>query len=518
MINKLNSGKAFKKVLLIQVPGSAGKSVFAPVGLLAVGKILRAHGIEIKIVDLCIDNDILKLIQIAQEIKPCLIGFGGIASSYSATKDISKILHKYCPDSVYIAGGPLSSTYDILLEDRAVGYVFHGEVEQSLPKFISFAKEGASLSAIGGISFLSEKAKTTEDNGNFARFMRHDNLITRTHPFKEPVDLSTNGYPEYGLIDMNPYTLDLRDWHAIYRPQIDKISTLKNRIKGLMEGGKYRYTESIVTSRGCTHKCQFCYRHVPGIRRYSIEYVLENIRLLKKHCAIDGVSFSDELFNSDRRYVYELCDALKSADLGLSFYMACGVRADNIDEDMIRRLSEAGFINLLFGQESGSETVLKYYRKGISAQQNIDSVLLTEKYAMHTCVQLVIGSPVETTKTILETRDFLRAVDARQASINYIIPLPETPMWEQVKNAGYIKDIRKYLERVRRYAGSYRLGLNLSKANKLVWIFWYIFLERAVFLNRYKNSLLKKIYYGTYFFKVSSLIKRRLFRKTGVRL
>jgi len=483
--------KKIENVLLLQLPGSEEKTVFPPMGLLAVSKILKEEGTHPIIFDCCLDGPD-QLNKLTEKIKPELIGFGGIATSYSSARRLSCFLHARFPDAIYVAGGPLASTYDILLEDGIVDYVFHGEVEYSLPKFLRFIETGEGLENIGGISFSNKLSKG----------------IIRMPAEKQVINLDDCGYPDYGLIDFNRYVLDLRDWYTFYKVSIDKNAALKAKITNLLNQGKYRYSEAIFTSRGCTNRCNFCYRHVNGIRRFSIPYVINNLKMLKRHCEIDGVCFGDELFNSDKNFIFKLCVALEAADLDLSFFMAAGMRADRIDQDMLKRMSEAGFISLEFGQESGSETILRYYGKGVSLQQNLDSVILTEKYAMHTCVQLVIGSPLETTETIKETVRFLKAVDAYQASINYILPLPETPLWREVINRGYIKDTRKYLEQVKKYGPSYHLRLNFSKANKLLWIYWYLLLEQTLFLNRHKHSFFKKIYYRTYFFKFVSMIRK----------
>ena len=497
--------KKIERALLIQVPGVDRKDRFAPIGLLAVAKILQNSGIHVVICDMCIE-DASKMVDIVKKTRFDLIGFGGIATSYGTAKEFSEFLHKFCPDSVYVAGGPLASTYDILLEDGVVDFSFHGEVEKSLPKFIAFLESGNGITDIGGISFLRKKLEYFEIEANSAQWFKQNDLICRTFSEKQMINLDDCGYPDYKLVDLDKYTLDLRDWYSSYKPGVDKADILKAKIERLLEQKKYKYLEIITTSRGCTHRCKFCYRHMQGVRRFSISYVINSIRRVKEHYDIDGIAFADELFNSDEGYVHGLCDALDGLNLGISFYMAGAMRVDKINAGLLRRMSKTGFIAVNFGQESGSDTVLKYYGKGVSRQQNINSVKLSEECGMHTGVQLVIGSPAETMKTIKETRDFLKAVDASLASINYIIPLPETPIWEEIIKKGYIKDVREYLNKVKKYAGSYKLGLNISRASKLVWVFWYIFLERAVFLNRHKHHFLKMLYYKTYCFKCIAVL------------
>lgn len=501
----MSNGKKIKHVLLIQVPGSAKRVNFLPIGLLAVSAILQKLGILVSVFDLCIE-DVEGLNGIIKKFRPDIIGFGGIATSYSSAKEISEFLHKHLPNSVYIAGGPLASAYEILLGERIVDYAFHGETEYSLPKFIKFLETGNGINDIGGISFLRGKIKDFESDKASIALLKNNHLIIRMPPEKQIADLDDCGFFDYDLVNLDRYVLDLRDWYQVYKPGVERIEILNKKIEQFIKEGKYRYLE-VFTSRGCTHKCKFCHRNINGIRRFSVKHVINNIKLIRQRCAIDGLSFGDELFNSNLSWIYELCSALENSQIGISFYMAAGMRADKIDEAVINRLSQVGFIDITFGHESGSDTVLKYYGKGVSRKQNIESVALTQKYGIHSCVQLVIGSPVESMRTIRETNEFLKIVDACTVSINYIIPLPETPVWEEIVNKRHIKDVRAYLEKVRKYAGSYLMGLNISKATMAVWIFWYIFLERTVFINRYKNEFLRRLYYQTYFFKFVAVTK-----------
>ena len=83
-------------------------------------------------------------------------------------------------------------------------------------------------------------------------------------------------------------------------------------MESLLKGSKYKYLE-IVSSRGCTHRCRFCYRHVRGVRRHSVGYIIKYIKLLREHCDVDGVYFVD-----DRSYIQSRGNAVSFLDPGCS--------------------------------------------------------------------------------------------------------------------------------------------------------------------------------------------------------
>ena len=163
--------------------------------------------------------------------------------------------------------------------------------------------------------------------------------------------------------------------------------------------------------------------------------------------------FGDELFNFSPAWVMEFCDAIEREKLDI-FYNVAGARIDKTDENMLRRLKETGCIAITYGQESGSDTILREYKKGVSKEKNKEISMLTNKLGILSIVQLVIGSPSETDKTIEETIGFLRDIHCCLYSLNYLIPLPETPSWEVVKKRGLIKDEEKYLDDVAEYGGT----------------------------------------------------------------
>jgi radical SAM superfamily enzyme YgiQ (UPF0313 family) len=75
------------------------------------------------------------------------------------------------------------------------------------------------------------------------------------------------------------------------------------------------------------------------------------------------------------------------------------MRADKVDEFMLKRMKDVGCTEINYGQESGSDTILKEYRKGIDVKTNTLITLLTRKQGLKCPVQIVIGSPSETSST-----------------------------------------------------------------------------------------------------------------------
>jgi magnesium-protoporphyrin IX monomethyl ester (oxidative) cyclase len=489
------------RALLVYVPSRRGfGSVVVPFGPLAVANIISDAGHESRIYDFLFGNmDELK--NLVRQYKPDIIGYSGIASSYPMAKEISQDLKAEFKGIPHLAGGPLASTYELLLQKNVVDYVVHGEAEANLPKLLSFIKGEHNLEDVGGLSYLRGGG------------------IIRNKPEQQVSDLDSIKFPAYHMVDVERYFRSLKDMVDVYGYSVARQKGLEERVNRFISKGRDKYLE-VVTSRGCTHACLFCYRHVRGVRRHSVEYAIRHIRHLVDTYDLGGVSIADELFNSDEKWVYDFCDAIKAEFKGELFYKILGARVPQINKDILKRLWDTGCIEINYGHESGSPRILKKYRKGATLEQNIKATRLANEIGFFTPIQLVIGSPSETTGTIRETLDFLRNVDAfySSTSVNYIIPLPETPIWKYIKENNIIPDVEAYLERVARFGGMFGLGLNLTKSNDFVWKFWLAMIYRTTCMNearaqgKYLTYIVESLYLGV-LFKFLSKRADNLFRK-----
>lgn len=438
-------------ILLINIPSRKGEGgIFLPLGLLYVGGILERNGHNPKIIDMY-TNTVDSLDKMMEEFNPSIVGFGGISSSYGGTKQLSVYLKEKYPKVVQIAGGPLASTYDLLLKNTNISVVFHGEADINLPIFLKRIESGEPFNDIKGISYFSD--------GN----------AVRNPPEALIMNIDEIPYPAYYLVDISVYVLPVETILGNYDAVLSHNSQLRKDVLKRIEGKNLRIP--ILASRGCTNRCFFCYRHVFGHRQHSVKYVIDHIKYLQKEYNISGFLLGDELFNRSQEWVLEFCDAIEREKIDIS-YIVAGARIDKINEHMLLRLKQTGCIEILYGQESGSDIVLREYRKGVSRQQNKEITKLTQDMGLMVTVQIVIGSPSETNETITDTINFLKECKCYMVSLNYLIPLPETPSWQYVIERGLIKDVEKYLDDVAEYGGT-RMLVNLTKESDEVVKSWY---------------------------------------------
>ncbi|HXW98948.1 MAG TPA: radical SAM protein [Methanomicrobiales archaeon] len=440
------------RVLLLNVPSRTVNEKFPPLGLLYVAGIVGRAGHEARIHDLYFHDLHLRrlddLDRLVDEYQPDLIGFGGIASSYGKTRILSDHLRQRYPHILQMAGGSLASVYEFLLAKTAVDIVFHGETEQTLPVFLERVARNEAWTGIPGTSH------------------RSDNAITRNPPAPQVEDLDSIPIPPYHLLNLPDYFNTT--WDSVGGLLDDLEPHQRDAIRN-RAAGKDRL-HYLVTSRGCTNRCSFCYRHMKGYRQHSVGYVVRHLRLLMDTYGLRAFSFSDELFNHDRDWVLEFCDAVAGLDI---VYLIGGARINRMDPELLDRLRESGCIGIAYGQESGSDAILSEFRKGVTAGENRAMTLATHDHGIPCPVQLVIGSPSETEETIRETLRFLLDVKAKTASVNYLIALPETPIWEEALRR--IPNPEAYLDEVAQHGGAPLV--NLTRVPDRIWRSWAFLLK-----------------------------------------
>lgn len=188
---------------------------------------------------------------------------------------------------------------------------------------------------------------------------------------------------------------------------------------------------SIATSRGCPYTCSFCAdKRLWGgkVRRRSVANVIEEMKLLKDTYRIEYVDFADGTFTYDRRYLQRFCKAMLDQKLGIKW--RCTARYDNLDEDVLQLMKQAGCAGLYFGLESGSDRVLKAINKRITVDQIIKVSNMVYDSGIPAATSVLLGLPDETKENMEETLRLMKRVKADLFDVNSYTPLPGTPLYD----------------------------------------------------------------------------------------
>jgi radical SAM superfamily enzyme YgiQ (UPF0313 family) len=160
------------------------------------------------------------------------------------------------------------------------------------------------------------------------------------------------------------------------------------------------------TRRGCPMKCSYCSTPAlegTAIRKHPVEQVVKGIA---RHVAagFNQFYFVDNTFNFPPEYAKDLCTAIGAA--GLKIRWRCILYPGFMDEEMVRKMAEAGCVEVSLGFESGCSAILRNLNKKYSVDQVRNASDLLKEHGIRRMGFLLLGGPGETRESVRESLAF----------------------------------------------------------------------------------------------------------------
>ncbi|MCS7227691.1 MAG: radical SAM protein, partial [Endomicrobia bacterium] len=194
---------------------------------------------------------------------------------------------------------------------------------------------------------------------------------------------------------------------------------------------------TILSAYGCPFKCTFC---IIGTLPYKLRFkddVIEELKYINS-LGIREVFFLDQTFGANREYYFELCKSIIESKLNIKWF--CFSRVDVVDKDFLFLMKKSGCHTIIFGIESGDDTILSTYRKGYDTQRIKEVINFCKKIGIDTVGTFILGLPNESKKTILQTLKFIKKLPLDYASFNVAVPRAGTELRKEAINLGFIDD------------------------------------------------------------------------------
>jgi radical SAM superfamily enzyme YgiQ (UPF0313 family) len=423
-------------VVLVVPPLRKKSSFYPPFGALSMTQVALKDGHNVDLLDF--DTSRCSYAETVEKIVQCqpdVIGISSVVCTlYKYVKEITPLIKAKLPNVLIVVGGGLAESAETLLDYSAVDICVQGEGEETfkeLLKQIDGEKVSESLNnrkgweSINGIVF--------KKNGEFFR----------TPPRALISDLDILPFPDYSLIDAENYILDIRD---LVNSGNGNLSKLDPRISDPKRSPRFI---RLITSRGCTTKCTFCYRQMEGLRTHSFEYIGDMIESLVKDYGVGHISFGDECFGSGRQWVRDFIKMVRKRKFDLTYHIT-GMRVVMVDQDILKDLREIGVWHIQYGFETGSQKILRIMEKNATRKLNIEAAQMTKAAGINTIPFIIVGYPGETTETVYETIDFLKRADLLSMNFRPNLPMatPGTPLYEYAQMKGFITDEDRYLDAI----------------------------------------------------------------------
>ncbi len=403
-------------------------NVLQPLGLAYLAAVLEKK-YEVTILDTCIEGwrnlkqvngkfhlglSYEEISSRIREISPQIVGISVLFSlSMPAALNIARMVKKIDESIITILGGthPTVRPLDVI-SYPAVDIVVIGEGEETLPEVIEVLEKGdyKELERVRGIAYLKEEKEP---------------LITPPRPRIK--DLDSLPFPARHLLPMKEYFASVKrglgPWPHISKPWAP-----------------------IITSRGCPYNCVFCSIHPTMGRKWrarSPERVVVELEELVRKYGIVQVVFEDDNIALDRKRMKEICTLIINRGLPIKWYLPNGVRADNLDEELLLKMKESGCEEIWISPESGVQRVVDHIiRKKIDLKKVEEIVKLCKKIGLKIGCFFVIGFIGETMEDIKNTLDYARKLEkwGARTSFNIATPYYGTELYEQAKQGGFLRE------------------------------------------------------------------------------
>jgi radical SAM superfamily enzyme YgiQ (UPF0313 family) len=361
---------------------------YAPMGPLYVAAVLMAEGHEVEFYDATFRPDVSDFPAVLKRTAPNVVG--AYTTFLSRPNALSIGIAARAVGAFTVAGGPDANVEPETYLEGGFDAVVLGEGEATAKELVATLASGGDWKEVAGLAHM--------DGGTLVR-----------SPDRTRVDdLNTLPLPARHLVDMETYATRWRERHGYF-------------------------SLSVMSSRGCPYQCGFCSRPVFGRvhRKRSVEDVISELRELRERYGADRVRFADDILPINRQWMLELCRAIKEADLGLDY--ECLARADLMDGEILEAMAGAGFKEVFYGVESGSDGVLTRMAKGQTLADIKRATALTRKAGLVQHWFIMFGYPGETLEDVERTVALILDVAPESLSTTVAYPIRGTPLYDRVQ-------------------------------------------------------------------------------------
>ncbi len=330
--------------------------------------------------------------------------------------EIASIVKETDKDIVTVLDGqhPSARPEECLI-DPNIDFVVIGEGEITTSRLVNMLEKGdtRNLKKIQGIAF--------QKNGK--------TVITSPRPFIENLD--SLPFPARHLLPMDKYFADVKE--TPLRGEISKPWT------------------TMITTRGCPYSCVFCTVHIVMGKKWrsrSPENVVDEIEQLIQTYRIRQIDFYDENMTLDKKRMEKICDLIVERKLDVDWYTPNGIRADTLDENLLKKMKKSGCKRIRVAPESGVQRVVdQIVKKNQKLTEVEKAIVLAKKVGIKVGCFFVIGLIGETKEDIQATINYaykLRKLGADKFYFSIATPIYGTELYEQAERGGFLRDNFSY--------------------------------------------------------------------------
>ena len=364
-----------------------------PMGLLCLAGPLVRRGYDVRILDQRIETDWRAALRKELERRPVCVGVSSMTGpQIRHALEISRIVKGGGEAPVVWGGLHATILPEQTLADDAIDFVVEGDGEETFPELVRAIEAGTSPADVKGVWFKAD--------GRVVHAGWRAHAVPDEQP---PLD--------YELLDLGKY--------------LRVISGLGHL--------------NIMTSRGCTRACTFCFTAAAGSKRWravNADAAVERIASIVRKYGVRGVTFIDNDFFADMERGRRILRGLVRENLRLRI-SKISIPPDTLlrmSGDDLALLADAGCRRLTIAVETGSTRMqaLLNKRTDLAALRDLNRRLRGSPLVPH--YLFMIGMPTETKEDLAASvslaLELLEANPEGNALFNIYTPFPGTRLFD----------------------------------------------------------------------------------------
>lgn len=394
------------KVLLLRPYVDSTIGVSPPMALLYLSGYLKSKSVDCRVVDHCVerkkfgeikpDNKYMSdIIRDIESFSPDIIGMTLFSKELSDVLVLCQVLKIRFPNIRILLGGPHPTVMpaETLEQIPFCDFVIRGEGELAMYDLINTLSSGGNLSEVRGLSYRNS-----------------DKIV----------------HNEAGAIVMELDSMPLPDRDAV----------LDNYRQGRYNSLFGSPCDILLTSRGCPFRCRFCFKVCDRYRGRSAEAVLDEIDTIVKLVNPRYIQIMDDSFTIQRERTENILKGIIARGYHKKIKWKVRSRVTAVDASLLGLMKKAGVVTVVYGFESGSQTMLDAFDKRTKVEDNIKACRMTREAGLTCLGDMILFYPGETNETLKETQAFVR--DARPTAVQFYVltPLPGTKIYQDALESG----------------------------------------------------------------------------------